>query len=344
MFLVSVEDQLFELENFLIVESVTLNNLINSNDTFDPNIPIFLGVPLSSFLEYLQFIKNNQFSIDALKVIDYLENYSQLKTWVLMAIDNKYNFEQIESILKNTAFLSFDSLFLLSTTIEQIIPYLKCFSSQELPQKYILHIVQILYPNMENEFHLFDRNKQQNSSIFISHYNLCKYQGMRSLIYEPFNRIYNRSNVYFDSLLIFPNIDNKPSVYQYTSGPWPISKKVAEYYPNIKVYNYNGKYLYCSSENPYLHIIRRQNKSDDEGIEPIISCGKSPRNYDSIKIYNPNSVYNPNLGYDVPFKLGYPAEYKVLSYNCPCFYQRDYLILLHIETDPVSKKIFTISV
>ncbi len=221
MLLVLVENQLFQLPDSLVTESVTLSNLINLTNISNQETPLSLGISLPLFLKYLKFVEDGKFSHDALSIIDYLENYKQFKSWVLLAIDNGYSFEQLENILKYTAFLNFDPLFLLTTTIEQIIPYLECFSSsQGLPQKYISHIVQILYPDKENLFPLFLRKEQVDRSIFIGHGNIMKYKEIGSIIYKPADWRGWESAIHYDPFTVFPRITHSQSVrYQQPQGP-----------------------------------------------------------------------------------------------------------------------------
>lgn len=149
-----------------------------------------------------------------------------------------------------------------------------------------------------------------------------------------------------------------------------ISPRVAEYYPDITVYELRDgdvNYIYCPNDKPHLWT-ERDPVPDYDWLVPVsVSCqatAQPGQMRGPLNVYSDVSSYRPGTGFftgitikdfvgngdaghvpsDKRHQYRYIDAYKLISYNLPSTYSRDYYIFLPYEYDPIAKVIYAFSV
>ena len=285
-------------------------------------------VPLVEWDEYMQFLQTGNPSIPALKVIDYLDNLEQAKTWFWnryeSSINNNSNEseQQILNIIDNDTSFTLKELFPILSVKDTLdmIPYLNI---PHLPQFYIKHVLDYVYKDYTelNKFPTF-------SDI------------PKSVLYETYG--YFIIKPLHQQLITATGIPKDNHIRRY----------VAQYYRNIHVHTdlnigisdmRNNTLLIGPADKPYL-----------AGYETHRGVSESPRvyynwtddpqlvnSYPPLDVYNPDSPYKPYTGYDTGLTN---ARSRIYSYNSPTTNGRDYYLFYPILDDPVSMIRYTISI
>ena len=379
---VIVSGRLFNLTSQQVKGSHTIENLLqyvignDNNNTKELFEPVHLGINLQSWIDYMNFLylvsmssgddlvhvasPNSTNVINALHVIDYLDNTSQLRMWYDLVYYGNVTLANIKLLLNSTNFTLGDiDPFFVTTTIDQMLPYI--FDVTELPHAYIDHIIHTLFDDKTYDGYL------------------------TSLTCPEYNEIWkiSRSDIrskleYSDSKIVMIKYDTltTPSIYRVsryvnlTSSdfsnnipkPQIISPRIAAHYLTHPINNSNNFYyvvdgdgkqklVTCQHPNPYLKKytdrINFFDDSDSESDELDLQSGKVT--YKDFKYYCSDMYCNiPAIsklqvtGNYKPFVDGYATTYKIrdydlLSYNKPSLYERDYYLFLVYEIDPISK-------
>jgi len=322
------DDELFSLSQQDVVGSKTIENLVNYN--YDVNEPIHIGVSIDKWLSYVDFLQTGNPTINALQVIDYLDNISQAKTWYLNQYNAGDDHQHIQMLIStHTNFLPLDTIpFVLTTNINQMLPYLDNLTV--IPQDYIFHIFDKLYPSdigYNYSYTLFETNDMLPTVAD----SIVKYSYiLKSTITH---------NLYVDDNIIL-SVPNSC-----LNGPKPafISPRIAEYYQNNKMYNFSNHLITCPYIHaPYLRLDQNNYHQQQDNInntnEIMICCSPTEnKRFMDINLYNPNSSYQPHSGYITEIQI---RDYTLLSYNRPSTYGRDYYVYLPYEQDPYIKVIY----
>jgi len=329
--LVPGQDEPYYLSERDVEGSKTIENLRHYNVNRGLYEPIDIIVPLADWDEYMQFLQHGTPSIGALKIIDYLDNLEQAKTWFWNRYENDINnvYEpegQILDIIKRNTQFSIQELFpLLSTkNIMDTIPYLNI---PHLPQFYIKHVLDYNYDTYL-EFNKFPTFSDIPSSLSEQIYNyfIIKPLHQQDMTDDAMTRGINKTSRH-------------------------IIRYIAQHYPNIRVYaDFNirpsmreNSLLLGPPNKPYLagyetrQIWAQRSKLDYYWTDDPQLEGKIP----PLDVYNPNSNYKPYIGYDTDFTYD---GYRIYSYNLPTTNGRDYYLFYNILDDPVIMIKYVISI
>jgi hypothetical protein len=330
MVLIEVEGTRFNVPQQDIEGSKVIEDLINYNNYYDLNTQLSIMVPISDWYEYLQFLDTGKPSLSSLRVINYLDNAKQASTWFWNTYYNSDQSEKSEeeilrTIHKYTEF-TMEELFPILTTLDLIkqIPYLNVST---LPEFYIEHLIGL----------------EEDIPEYYEMRKFAQFSNVPSQLLQETTRI---------GFIIKP-IDQEEPIFNKNylpckkrkDGITHISQYVAEYYPNLRVYDISSRlrprpFLTIGpADSPYLMNIipRHQNQprtfvwTDNPGLE-----GYKPEN-----VYNPHSTYRPYTGHNTGIKIN---NCDVYSYNNPSLYGRDYYIFDYRTHDPVSNILYVISI
>jgi len=365
---IQVEGLLFELETKDVIGSKTIENLLqyyNIDDSSQTRVDISLGVNLDVWYEYLDFLDYGQPTIGALKVIDYVDNTSQARTWCELyyrllrrkhGLRNTDDTKDIKNILTqtindNTQFVPQYILpFNLLDTFESILPRVKELSStsKHLQYNIIQHIINTLFSSyVVNTYNNIVTLKSINNILdgYMTKINSKRFilqtdtgnpkaANDNIILYYDDVDYYSSGNPYYPLRLIGDNTEF-------------ISLRVAAYYGNIKVYDMGYKNLiYCTNDKPYI-----ENWKVWEGFNQVIhaTCSSvkqvsSLTAIDNIH-YKPNIGYSPFEGFDTGMDItGTNTNYKLYCYNKPSTYGKNYYIYLPYEYDPIIKVVYAFCV
>jgi len=324
--------------------SKTIEHLRQYNVSHGLHQPIDVLVPLVDWQQYIQFLHNGNPTIGTLKVIDYLDNLGQAKTWfwkryessIKLYNDDDHNEgkteDQIIDIIDNNTQFTWDELFpILSCCMkEDMSQYL---SVPYLPQFYIRHILwdeyYDCYRNIDEFLKLSDVPEpllQDLSSQFIIKHVNGQDVKTKSKIHTSSEKTINKAR--------------------------HIEHYVAQYYQNIRVYKplYPLCPIMCKNtlligphNEPYLVGYKPKNGFITIGFKEdyIWTDNSQLERYSPVNVYNPNSPYKPYTGYNTGLT---DDGYNIYSYNLPTTDGRDYYLFFRILDDPVSMLRYVISI
>ena len=148
---VIVEDEEYEIPDSWTESSNTIKDLLANNPSPSPSSqePIVLNVSGYDWDAYLRFLRTEQPNIQALRVIDYLDDIEMARQWVLLSrfpLFRESTPESVKHALKQTHFSPEDiGLIFFQQNVKDILPHIQKLSW--LPPTYIEYIINELYPS-----------------------------------------------------------------------------------------------------------------------------------------------------------------------------------------------------
>jgi len=276
---------------------------------------------------------------NALTMMDYLNNYKQLRQWFIVFYDY-YNItlNVVKQLLSHTSFTLADINPCFRTkTISDIIPVINSVHIHDIHDAYIDHIIHTLYDdNVLTTYkklssfsklkNLYNNNVNIKDGIFIiiSKHALVLDMSINTLAKLQHNIPPDNKNMY----IIEPEI---------------ISPRIATYYPNENIFSvdYQGKstLLVTTHYSPFLCKLVIRGKTyyacrydDRDSLKPITK-DQLPKTTD----------YIPRSGYKFPINPVFEGMYDLYTYNPPSTKNRDYYVLLIYELDPIAKILYAFS-
>lgn len=337
MVLIQVENQTSHIPYDIIKHSKLIQDLLSykqkSSNLNDSEEPIYLGVTKQQWSHYLDFINTGNPTVDALRVIDYLDNSQQVVRWYHQRLVMGDSLVRIRQLFKNTNFRleELDPWF-TTKDIDTIIPYVQHMS--QLPTVYIQHIFLTLFNwNLYNIYRLcFDHDNINN----IPNRVITALEDGKFVIQNT-----NSMTVSYNSGALF----NLPvGTCFHDRRPEIISPRLAKQYNNINIYSQGKQLITCpKSATPYLQRSYRELPifgSLETTNHYTICCSPTDNGIQPQQnIYDPN--YTPLLNFH---DTGVTISNKHLyCYNIPSTYNRNYYLYLIYEYDPIANKIYAFS-
>jgi hypothetical protein len=321
---VEVEGKIFDMLDQDVEGSRTIQDVLQqytqSNELV--NEPIKLFIPLYKWRAYMNFLEYSKPYSDSLYVINYLENLEQARNWFYLKYKQGMSKDEILNIINTyTEFVPSDTIpFELTTNITQMLPYLNV---KQLPLNYIEHIFNTLFT--KEQYHLYQETLNYHELSNVSRKLLTDLKSNKFIVYEPSKR-----STYFSS----------HSILNYGRQTDIIPDRIASYYPDIRVYDVNGKLVTSpNSDTPYLVYTEQQYAN----VSANISWTDNPtrETFLPVNVYDPNSTYKPRGGYDTGIRV---KDEAFFSYNPLSLYNHDYYIFLPYEHDPIAKTTYVFSI
>jgi len=159
MVTVLIEGQPFTLSEDDIVNSRTIQDLIQYQNHCRET-PICLPFSLTEWSDYVKFLDSERqaqlgtyqpldyVNVNALYIIDYLDNFDQYKNWYIIHLNNYYSFAQVVRAVNSTSFrLSDINPFFRTKHIEEMLDQLQFIFSigTGIGMDYIGHIITTLF-------------------------------------------------------------------------------------------------------------------------------------------------------------------------------------------------------
>ena len=374
MIKIQIQGEIFELEPKDIIGSVTINNLLQyytgEDGNSHGNITIPLGLSIETWYQYLDFLDYNQPTIGALRVIDYIDNVSQTKIWCLLyykllrkQYGSNHNDTIKDTLIKivsdNTQYIPYEVLpFNLLDTFETMLPRIKEMSTTTgnvLPHNNVKHIINTLFsPYIANIVNNINNIKHTLYDVTNGYVNkiISKRLILRSL---------TGGHEVLNSEIILHYDDDDYYNFEHASYPLKligetafISPRIAAHYQNINVYDIGYEnFIYCPDNKSYLqywldtqnvNYIMQASCSNNNNITSILTVEPLSK-MTNTKKYNIHNKYIPYEGHQTEITItSKNNSYKLLCYNIPSTYDRDYYIYLPYEYDPIIKVIYAFSV
>ena len=358
---VEVQGQMFDLETKDVIGSKTIENLIQYYT--GGIVSVHIGVNLDDWYEYVDFLDYSNPTFAALKVIDYLDNVLQARIWCVLKYrllrkqygirdDNIVTNTLITIINDNTQFIPEQVLpFDLLLDFDSILHRVKDINNNKLSVEHISHIVNTLYsPYIAGIYYNLIRLKS------IGDMSVKYIDGIESLKFilqidnDTFRVIDDEVILYQDDIGYY-NSDYKSFSLHLLHDATFISPRIAAYYYGIKTYDVRTKNLvYCPNDKPCLKSWTGR-EIDEQSNTIYASCDVDNivNNHINIRqpinVYQPNSKYIPYAGFQTNIDIkSRNGDYKLLTYNSPSMYDRDYFIFLPYEYDPIAKVVYAFCV
>jgi hypothetical protein len=331
------QDKIYDIPCGWLQGSQTLQHLLDYQHDQNNNgfvTPVHIGVSTQDWLAYLDFLENNQASIPALTVIDYLDNVEQARSWYRQMIKQGNKQHTVDIMLENTSFTTQD-MFPFVSKFQLIHPYIK----DNLTKLEVKDIIMILYPNNHDDIYkLYLKTFTYSSLNPLDMYIPDKFYN--KLLANGFIAIQQPQQYKHYLAELFPFDKRGLSLYckglSFNFYPQVISGDVAAYY-QVPVSGFNNMWWYCPSpQNPYLSVTTRKGK--------FVPCCQSTSNsstYHKEMITVVNNKFNPNDGYDTSIKI---ENYSLICLNTPSTQDLSYDLYVVLLNDPISKKLFAISI
>jgi len=249
----------------------------------------------------------------------------------------------VDMMLKSTSFTSQD-LFPFVSSFQQVHSLIK----DNVTKQEVGDIFKVLYPDGNNNLYqiylkTFDYRSMEPSITFMTHklYNRSIENGFIAVeghynYYSPTLFPFHTRGIIFCNLNNNSNNDgNSLSNSLSSSRPQVISGDVAAYY-QIPVSAFKDMWWYCPQHKPYLNVSTYKGKFS---VCCVLSPDTSFYNREFITI--DDNKFDPNDGFNTGIKI---EDYELMSLNAPSTYGRLYNLYRVLLTDPISKKLFAISI
>jgi len=287
---VAVEGQVFNLHYRQLAGSKTIEGLLEYHKiNADEAIPIY--VKLDNWLAYMSFLSYSVESnpIGALVVINYLDNIEQTRRWcqlvygdrkrelfarvnpISQEIDRRLTNDLSHIITQYTEFKPNEVLpFKLLYTFEDILARIQSFGNQEVTADDTDHILKRLFSSSVGKWYIqFTRTKQYEKLTAVDLTRLSDWMFIvkaRDAVSHVAN---DRKILYGHHYRIYYDVPRRVDVTLRGSAKF-ISPRIAEYYPDITVYDLPDKdYAYCPKNTPYLAL-------SEHDTSLSVSCDSQP--------------------------------------------------------------------
>jgi hypothetical protein len=358
--LFNVSDEIFDVDDKDVIDSKTIENLLSY---YDINSPIFLNVHIDDWYQYLDFLDYHQPTLAALKVIDYLDNVQQARLWCELQymvlrkhkdMKNIYDPNTFIGILTQTInryseFIVDDVLpFKLLTTFEGILRRIKSMGNKELSFDHVRDIVNTLFSQHIAKLHYETHRFKSVPDIPLEFVDDIERNKFILQIDNDTYRAIDDDIILHDDDWRYYSKDYSSFKTRLMDDAAFISPRIAAYYSGIKIYKLHPKnFVMCPNDKPHLSYHKGILIGQTSAIY-YASCQNEPKprgkNIQPIDVYNPNSKYKPFEGFYPEHDIEIGGEYKLMTYNLPCLYDRDYYLYLPYEYDPIAKIVYAFSV
>jgi len=369
---ITVANQPFTLSDEAIAGSTTITNLLDySRSAAQQIIPV--NVDLNDWYSYLDFLNAGQPTVEALKVIDYLDNVPQARQWCQLwrqqqqtARIDPDEFVITRAVIQDEIDKELITLINKQTEFEtnQVIPFRSLQDFNDIlarinsPVKEVLtaadaqHIVSTLF----HDDIVTNYNWVANHGITSLDPKQLHFLLVSNLFIIELEDAYHTVHKSDFSILDRPPIDYYTSHDKYQLQLFNdvelISTRVALHYPKIRTYYVGNRerLLYCPDDKSYLHYSIMEGTDYDT---LAVVCRSTPAlqyNADIELIENQSDVslgnYVPRQGYQTGVKLANQngGNYDVISYNPVSNYGRNFYIFLPYEYDPIARVVYVFSV
>jgi len=305
MVLVKVGNEVFNLSQLDIEHSNTIQHLLEYKQELDQ--PIHLGVCLQWWHDYMKFLRfqsTNYLNVNALLVIDYLDNVKQFKKWYTFVYSQQVALVDIMSAVNNTNFVMTDVNPLFGfKDIESIATGVKNINI--LTNDVVEYIITTLFDdvNIFNTYRLtigYDRKHNIPQSV------LDKLKFVNIIIADT-------------NTVVLPDIMIDAPMVKTVGRP----NYMIQFIRSTRISDYYDKEDY--EQHGFL--------IPETDAKSLIAKGSSYCPFDF------NNDHNTNITITI-----YGYNYTVSTYNNKYLYHRDYYMFLLCETDPINKRVYALSI